>query len=255
MNKIKDFWTNAGKTTKIIVVVVIVLLFAGIGTNMSKDDDTKKKDNDTVETSSKKKDKNEKKETKKEEKVEKEDTTGTFEAEFTSGYYTAGIDFPAGTYNIVAVSGTGNVSSSNMFSGGLNEIMGISDNDMYEESFNNAKLSKDDVLKVSGGVVIRITGEKVKLDDVKERTLLVDQVITLGSGNYTAGVDFNPGVYNVVAISGTGNVSSSNMYDGGLNAIMGIGDDFYEVEYKNITFDNATTLKISGVEIQLIPVQ
>ena len=35
-----------------------------------------------------------------------------------------GIDFPAGKYDIVAVSGGGNVSSSNAFDGGINAVMG-----------------------------------------------------------------------------------------------------------------------------------
>jgi hypothetical protein len=45
-----------------------------------------------------------------------------------SGSYTAGIDFPAGTYDIVAVSGSGNVQGTD-----LNEIMGVeSENTSYK---------------------------------------------------------------------------------------------------------------------------
>jgi hypothetical protein len=60
----------------------------------------------------------------------------SFSIELSSGHYTAGIDFPAGTYDIVAVSGGGNVSSSNMFSGGINAIMGVdTSSGMYEQVF------------------------------------------------------------------------------------------------------------------------
>lgn len=78
------------------------------------------------------------------------------------------------------------------------------------------------------------------------------------SGNYTAGVDFPAGKYDIVAVSGGGNVSSSNLYDGGINAILGTEDqnelmDMYEQEYKNIDLPEGTTLTIDGVQVQLIP--
>ena len=78
------------------------------------------------------------------------------------------------------------------------------------------------------------------------------------SGNYTAGIDFPAGVYNIVAVSGAGNVSSDNMFNGGLNAMMGTEEenqimDMYEQEYKNIDLPDGTTLTISGVQIQLVP--
>ena len=89
--------------------------------------------------------------------------------------------------------------------------------------------------------------------------------VTLTNGNYIAGKDFKAGVYNIIAIEGGGNVSSSNMYDGGLNAIMGskqkikeskdIGMNIYQEEYNNIDLPKKTTLKVDGVKIKLIPVK
>lgn len=89
--------------------------------------------------------------------------------------------------------------------------------------------------------------------------------VSLTNGNYVAGKDFKAGMYNIVAIEGGGNVSSSNMYDGGLNAIMGskqkikeskdIGMNIYQEEYKNIDLPKKTTLKVDGVKIKLIPVK
>lgn len=78
------------------------------------------------------------------------------------------------------------------------------------------------------------------------------------SGNYTAGIDFPAGKYDIVAVSGGGNVSSSNAFDGGINAVMGTEDknelmDMYEQEYSNIDLPDGTTLTISGVQIQLVP--
>ena len=78
--------------------------------------------------------------------------------------------------------------------------------------------------------------------------------VELSNGNYVAGEDFDAGTCDLIAVSGGGNVSSSNMYSGGLNAIMGTANDgFYEKEYKNIKLPAGTTLKISGVTIKLVP--
>lgn len=74
----------------------------------------------------------------------------------------------------------------------------------------------------------------------------------LTSGNYISGKNFEPGTYNIIAMSGNGNVYSSNAFDDGINAIMGTDKDYYEQEYKNIKLPKNTELKISGVKIKII---
>ena len=81
---------------------------------------------------------------------------------------------------------------------------------------------------------------------------------TFTSGNYTAGVDFVPGTYDLEAISGSGNVYTS---DHTLNAIMGneagvqVGNvntsDFYEKTYDNIYIADGVVLSIDGVKIRM----
>lgn len=73
----------------------------------------------------------------------------------------------------------------------------------------------------------------------------------LSNGNYISGENFNPGIYDIIAIKGYGNVSSDNMFTGGLNAVMGIEHDA-EKEYKNIELPNGTKLSIDGVTIKLV---
>lgn len=88
----------------------------------------------------------------------------------------------------------------------------------------------------------------------KEKAELEARTVTLTNGNYIAGVDFDSGTYDIIAISGNGNVSSSNMFSGGLNAIMGVRNDgFYEKEYKNIRLPYGTELNIDGVKVKLVP--
>ena len=188
-------------------------------------------------------------------------STISFEQEFSSGNYTAGIDFPAGKYDIVAVvavSGGGNVSSSD---GGINAVMGTEDKnelmDMYEQEYKNIDLPDGTTLTISG-VTVRLTSDAASGDPLTPRNQEITETVDLGNGNFVAGEDFPAGVYNIVAVSGGGNVSSSNLYEGGINAILGTEDqneimDMYEQEYKNIDLPEGTTLTISGVQIQLVP--
>lgn len=180
---------------------------------------------------------------------------GHFESQLGAGVYTTGIDFPAGTYTLTAVSGQGNVSSSNMFSGGLNELMGVDTSDgFYVDTFSNAKFENGNTLKISGNVVIALISEDATINDIKARENTATEVVTLGSGNYIAGTDFPAGIYTITSAGGAGNVSSSNMYDGGLNEIIGdVNDGFSTLEFKNAKFDQGMELSVSGVTIVLTP--
>jgi hypothetical protein len=192
--------------------------------------------------------------------------TGPADLQLTSGNYTAGNDFPAGEYDITAVSGSGNVSSSNIYSGGINAAMGTEEankaagSDLYEQKYSNIKLPGDVVLSVSGGVTVRLVSDDASTAPLKPRVQPNTQTVELGNGNFTAGKDFPAGTYDIVAVSGGGNVSSDNLFSGGINAVMGTkgesksaGIALYEQEYKNIELPQGTALSISGVSIRLIP--
>lgn len=179
---------------------------------------------------------------------------------FGSGNYTSGIDFPAGKYDLIAVSGGGNVSSDNMYDGGINAIMGVTSDptfaDMYEKEYQNIKLPEGTVLSISG-VQIQMLCDQPE-SGITPREQPNTETIEIGNGNFVAGEDFPAGIYNIVAVSGGGNVSTDNMYDGGINAIMGVTSDpifadMYEKEYKNIVLSDGTTISVDGVKLQLVP--
>ncbi len=188
----------------------------------------------------------------------------SYEAELKNGHFEAGIDFPAGTYDIEAVEGGGNVISDNIYSGGINAIMGTEKADqgldMYEQKYSNIKLPEGTILSITD-VKVKITSdEKASADPLKERTAYPDEKVTLSNGNFEAGVDFPEGTYNIVAVKGGGNVTSDNIFDGGINAIIGTkaadqGLNMYQQEYYNIIFEEGITLSIDGVTIDLIPVR
>jgi hypothetical protein len=121
-----------------------------------------------------------------------------------------------------------------MFDGGLNAMMG-EDADLYEQQYSNINLPEGTVLRVSGGVIIKITCDAASGAPLTARTQPNTETVSLSNGNFVAGEDFPAGVYDIVATSGGGNVSSDNMFEGGLNAIMGTDSDpMYEKTYKNI---------------------
>lgn len=172
----------------------------------------------------------------------------------SDGYYTAGVDIPAGTCNVTAVSGNGNLSSSNIFSGGINEMFGV-EGDLYTKSFNGLKLPKDAVLHASSGLTVKLEFTEVT-SNFTGRTYDESKAVTLSDGNYETGKAFPEGVYNIVAVSGSGNISSSNIFDGGVNEMFGVksSGDLYTPETKNVTFKSGNTLTISGgLKVKLIP--
>ncbi len=179
----------------------------------------------------------------------------SFETELTAGHYEVGVDIPQGTYNITCISGQGNVSSSNMFSGGLNEVMNVDTSDGFSiDTFNNAKFSNGDELTVSSTAVIKITSEAADASSLGSRSPLGVE-IELSSGNFVAGTDFEPGVYDITCITGQGNVYSDNILEGGLNEVMNVdtSNGFSISLFKNAKFESGTQLTISGCTIKLTP--
>ena len=174
----------------------------------------------------------------------------------SAGYYTAGIDIPVGKANVIAVSGSGNLSSSNMYSGGVNEIFGIDDGSgFYTSEFNNLALAKNVRLKVTSNLVVKLTYTNIEAG-FTGRTYDEDNAIELTSGNYTAGTDFPAGIYTINAVSGSGNINSSNMFSGGLNEVFGVdtSSSIYTDQFINVELDDGVTLTVSGgLTVKLTP--
>lgn len=238
----------------VIIVVVVFAIAAGGGSSKKDSDKNSVTDTEQAETGkSKDTDKDVGKEDAPEEDLSQIETDYTLGA----GHYTAGVDLPVGKCNLTAVSGNGNVSSSNMFNGGINAMFGVDDgNGLYESSFNGLKIKENVELKISGDVVVQVSYTEVT-GGMSGREYDESAAVELGSGNYTAGTDFPAGTYTVTAVDGTGNVSTSNLYDGGMNEMFGVddGNGLYTPEVKNVELSDGVELKVSGVNIRLVPVK
>lgn len=174
-----------------------------------------------------------------------------------AGHYTAGIDLPSGRCDVCALSGEGNLSSTNMFSGGINEMFGIDDGSgFYVETFSGLTLPEGTVLSVGGTLMVEMTYSQI---DTGYSGRLYDEqsTIELTSGNFIAGEDFPAGIYSIEAVSGQGNLSSSNMFSEGVNEMFGVddGSGFYLPRIEHVRLSDGTELSASsGVVIRLIPV-
>lgn len=165
-----------------------------------------------------------------------------------------GSRYSGGTYTLTAVAGSGNVNSSNMFSGGLNEIMAAQPDEYSVAEFKNAKMESGITLKLSGTIELKLSCNSAAVSKMEARNNPLSEEIELGSGNYIAGTDFPAGEYDIIAIDGNGNVNSSNMFDGGLNEIFSTAADGYSIsEFKNARFDEGVELKISSCTVKLVP--
>lgn len=248
-----------GGCLKTVGIIIIAFILIGIISSIFSDDDTEKtptktNDQETKDINADESEGNEDKANEDDKKSEDETAKlEPYEVTLTAGHYLSGVDFPSGTYDIVAIKGSGNVSSSNMFGGGLNETMSNKEDEMYIKEFNNAKLENEVVLSISGNLSIKINSDVADIPNLKTRTNKLTKEVELSSGNYVAGTDFPTGTYDIILVSGSGNVSSSNMYEGGLNEVMGTGDDMYIQEFKNATFEDGTTVDLSGVTVKLVP--
>lgn len=79
--------------------------------------------------------------------------------------------------------------------------------------------------------------EPTKVDDIE-----------LGAGNYTSGIDFPAGVYNITAIESKGVVNSNNIFAGGVSSMMGVAGsgELYQPVVKNIKLPEKMELTITG---------
>lgn len=162
----------------------------------------------------------------------------------TIGFYTVGIDIPVGKCNVIAISGFGNLYSSDFR---INEVFGIEEE--YVSSFNGLKLPKDITLTVSGELTIEIVYKSIDAGS-SGRIYDMSSAINLSTGNYEAGEDFNVGTYNIVAVSGSGNLFSS---EGDVNEILGFEDEAIQ-EIKNVYLPKGSELSlVGGLSVKLIP--
>lgn len=183
--------------------------------------------------------------------------TAPFTITLTSGHYVAGIDFPVGTYTIYAVGGYGSFVSNDFGGRGyVNQLLGTGD-DLpagYKEQYGEVFFPHGTMISFDG-LVVRLESEAADVKNLGSRDNPLTQSVSLTAGTYTAGQDFDAGVYDVVAIDGTGSVVSSNTV-AGISCIMSpTPEGSHQMEdYYNVILADYTTITVDeGMTILLVP--
>ena len=170
------------------------------------------------------------------------------------GYYVAGIDIPAGTFDVAATGGIGFISSpynsANLRGAGY-ESFGD-----YYPTFKNFKLEKGDILEIKG-VQISITYSKVT-STTTGRIYDETKSIELTPGNYLVGKDIPAGMYNVRYVSGDGGFVSSSRDEGDFIISSNMDGDSSTGEYvdfvSNILLVDGEEFEVtSGLVVSFIP--
>ena len=174
-----------------------------------------------------------------------------FETTLSAGHYTSGIDIPPGTYIITTLSGTGQVSSTKVFSGAI-DGKGGNNNENLKTTVDNVQLPENIVLTITGSLVAKISTDTADLNAMIPRRNTAVNSIALTPGKYKSGQNFQAGTYDILWVNGFGTVSSSNLFDQGIFERMGF-DDLTAKEFKNLELKDGTTLTVSDLTIKLVP--
>ena len=175
------------------------------------------------------------------------------------GYYTAGIDIPAGIFDVTAIAGIGFIYSDN----GAANLRGpeinkddISEYDDYSKDFRNYRLPKGDILEVTG-VQVKIVYSEIH-SDVKGRSYDEKLGTKLTPGYYVVGKDIAPGRYCVKYVSGGGGYVTTENGSGDCNINANLDGDPSTGEYvdyvSNIIIVKGETIEVtSGLTVLFIP--
>lgn len=172
--------------------------------------------------------------------------------ELSDGFYTAGIDIPAGTFDVTAIAGIGYISSDNDSANLRAPNYPEEGNEDYSTSFKNYSLSEGERLEVRS-LVVKLDYSEVT-SDVTGRSYDEDAGVELSAGNYVVGKDLTPGVYCIKFISGDAGYVSSD--SGSLNSNMDGDpetDDYFDY-ISNAELGEGETIEVtSGLKVLFIP--
>ena len=169
------------------------------------------------------------------------------------GFYTAGIDIPAGRFDVIPTRGVGFIDTE---SNGANlRGPGHDDDEGYAESYKNFKLEEDETLEVKG-VQVRIEYSS-RTSQVKGRIFDESKARKFGAGNYIVGEDIDAGCYSIKCVSGCGFVAS-NREEGSciLSSNMDNDpetDDYFETVANARLVDGEEIQVTSGLTVQFVP--
>ncbi|MGI5958054.1 MAG: hypothetical protein ACOX60_01380 [Massiliimalia sp.] len=191
---------------------------------------------------------------------------GTADYTLSAGNYIVGVDIAPGIYTGEVTGQNGSITSNNylMTEFGIDaSYYDIEGEEPSPTSFDSLYFPAGTILQISGPVQITLHSDNAQLSTMQPDEQNTAQEVVLEVGQYTAGQEIEPGKYDVILISSSGNVyrESDTSFELGINEIMGTEeytDDIYSVnEFQNLRLNEQDTLVIDSwdpnMQIQLIP--
>lgn len=171
------------------------------------------------------------------------------------GYYTAGVDIPAGTFDMQATAGVG-------FAGDVN-LRGPEYTKKDFDDFNEYYRSKSNY-KLSAGQVIDVCDVQVKISYSKVTKKATGRYYNAGAGiklrpgKYKVGTHIPAGRYNVKYISGEGGCITTNRWEGSCVCECNMDGDpktgDYTDFFSNVVLKNNEVFEVSdGLTVMFIP--
>lgn len=197
--------------------------------------------------------------------VDKEDSSGDGQLSYESvpttwelgeGFYTAGVDIPAGRFDVIPTGGIGFISTQNDAADLRGP--GHDDYDDYASSYKNFKIANGEELEVRG-VQIRIEYTRI-LSDAPGRVYDESKCFELSAGNYIVGQDIGAGRYNIEYVSGGGGFVASDREDGESILVSDIdgdpdSDTYVDTVSNAILVEGEEITVTSGLTLRFIPEQ
>lgn len=178
-----------------------------------------------------------------------------------NGYYTVGIDLPAGICDISATSGYGNILCSkdgtidtySAYEDDLNQALGTESSELPIENITNYSLKEGYTIHISGAVRAKIKYSKI-FSNYTGRNYEQESPLILKHGVYTVGQDISAGIYTIAAIEGNGSITSSNALTLGIDELFGVfdGTEAYVPKAVNITLNEGDTLQLINITASLV---
>lgn len=176
------------------------------------------------------------------------------------GFYEAGIDLPAGKFDVKLISGDGSLISSNLLNGGIAETFG--DNSLIDglDEYQGVDFPEGEKLQITGSLCVALKYSEIE-KEAEGRVYDAGMAAPMTAGKYVVGKDIAPGVYKIVWQSGYGMVATDNITDDdfgtAITELFGTipGQDFdVAEEFSNLLLKEGVTLEIAGeVELLFIP--
>ncbi len=168
-----------------------------------------------------------------------------YKTTLANGFYTAGIDFPAGEYDVKIISQNAEVTFYDK-SGNSMKAYSYNPETKLHEFIN---LSDDCYIKVINGSV-ELSSTNISGVPQQPRNQKIKKSYKLQSGTFLSGKDFSPGTYDITAmgkkVSGT---FSTNEPKKEIRASMNARNQ----TYKNIYLSKGMQLKLETLSVKLTP--